>query len=555
MTRLIECVPNFSEGRDKKIIDAIAAAITSVDGVALLHVDPGKAANRTVMTFVGEPEAVGESAFRSAEAAARLIDLSQHQGAHPRIGALDVCPFVPVKGVTMATCVKLARDTGARIGEELGIPVYLYEEAAVDPGRRNLADIRAGEYEGLEQKLTDEVWAPDFGPRIFNPRSGASVIGAREFLIAYNINLNTEDQMLAREIAFKLRERGRYLRNEQGRIIRDEAGVSVSTPGLLKHAKAVGWYIEEYRTCQISMNLTNYKVTPPHVAFEEGRILARDLGVRVTGSEVVGLIPKDALLMAGRYYLKEQGGHVGVPERDLLELAVRSLGLNEFEPFELEKRVIEFMVGGDGPSASATLHGFIDELSRGTPTPGGGSVAALAGALGAALASMVASLTAKPKKYSDRRDSMTKLGVRAQELKEELLKAVDLDKSAYDGVLAAYRLPKKSDEDRTRRALAIQEAMKGAAEVPLSVLSRAVKVLEITRELSLSGHPNAISDTGVAAHTAIAAAGGALYNVFINLKEIDDEDYVQEKKARADELSSRAAALAAEVEGALASFF
>ncbi|NOY78965.1 MAG: glutamate formimidoyltransferase, partial [Calditrichaeota bacterium] len=424
MQKIVECVPNFSEGRDPSVIEAIAEAIRSTEGAMLLDVDPGKATNRTVYTLIGSPEAVVEAAFRAVKKASELIDMQKQKGEHPRIGAADVVPFVPVSGVTMEECVQLAHELGKRVGESLKIPVYLYEEAATRPERKNLAEIRKGEYEGLPEKLKDPNWKPDYGPAEFNPRSGATIIGAREFLIAYNINLNTRDRKLAQEIALNLRESGRAKRDETGAIIRNPDGTAVKIPGRLKAVKGVGWYIEEYGIAQVSYNLTNYKITPPHVVFEESQKEAEKLGLRVTGSELVGLIPLDALKQAGRYFLEKQGKTGGVPEEEIIHIAVKSLGLDELAPFDPKQKVIEYRFQERfGPLAKRTVWEFANELSMDSPTPGGGSTAALAGALAASLVSMVANLTYGNKKYRENWDAVKPLALRAQELKDALLKA------------------------------------------------------------------------------------------------------------------------------------
>ena len=521
--KIVECVPNFSEGRDKEKIKAIVAEIETVPGVKLLDVDPGESTNRTVVTFLGAPDAVKEAAFRAIAKAAEVIDMRTHKGAHSRIGATDVCPFVPVSGVTMEDCVKLAGELGARVADELGIPVYLYEAAARIPERRNLATVRAGEYEGLAEKFKDRRWAPDFGRPVVNLKAGATVIGAREFLIAYNINLNTRDRKLAHEIALSLRESGRAKRDKDGNVVKDKRGNTVKVPGRFKELKSVGWYIEDYGLAQISVNFTNYKVTPVHVVFDEARRLAGKLGLRVTGSELVGLIPKEALLMAGRYYLEKQGKSPGVPEDELVRVAVRSLGLSDVVPFDPEKKIIErqFRDGG-APLVAMTLGAFADELSMDSPAPGGGSVAALCGALSAALSAMVANLTVGKKEYESARREMVATAVRAQELKAALLGAVDRDTKAFNKVMEAFRLPKTTPEQAEEKDRAVEDANKEATLVPLEVLEKSVEAVALARVAAAKGNRNSVSDAGVGGLAGQAAGEGAYYNVLINLSGIKD---------------------------------
>ncbi len=539
MVKLVECVPNFSEGRDMAKIEAITREISSTQGVTLLDVDPGRDTNRTVVTFVGTPDAAVEAAFKAIAKAAEVIDMSKHKGAHPRMGATDVCPFVPVAGVTMDDCVELARKLGKRVGEELGIPVYLYEYAATRPERKNLANIRAGEYEGLPDKLKDPEWQPDFGPAEFKPGPGATVIGAREFLIAYNVDLNTRDVKIAKEIAFSIRERGRVKRDANGKIVRDENGKALRVPGKFKECKAVGWYMEDFGRAQVSINLTNYKVTPPHLVYDECCRLAEELGARVTGSELVGLIPLGAMLEAGRYYLKKQGKTTGVPERELVHIAVLSLGLNDLYPFEPEKKIIEYRVERQDSLASMRLNEFIDLLSTDAPAPGGGSVAALSGAMGGALASMVAALTHGKKGYEAVFDDAERLGVQGQMLKKEFLADVDRDTDAFNKVMDALRLPRKTDEEKRERERAIEEATKQATLVPLGVLRRAWEAAQVAREIVEKGNKNSVSDGGVAALMARCAAEGAYLNVCINLPGISDEKFKTEILKEAQDIRKR----------------
>lgn len=520
--RLVECVPNFSEGRDQKIIDAIAESIRSVEGARLLDVDPGKATNRTVFTLVGPPEVVLVAAFNAIARAAQLIDMRQHQGAHPRMGATDVCPFIPVSGISMQECAELAKRLGQRVADELGIPVYLYAEAAQRPERISLADIRAGEYEALPEKLKDPSFAPDFGKAEFNERSGATVIGARQFLIAYNVNLNTRSQKLAHEIALNIREAGRSRRDEQGQIVRDENGKPLTAPGTLKACRAVGWYIEEYQRAQVSINLIDYKVTSMHQAFDEISRQADKFGLRVTGSEIVGLVPLEPMLEAGRYYLQKQGRSSAVPDKELISMAVQSLGLSDLSAFEPHKKIIEYTIADDSAwLRNQTLSDFLDELSSESPAPGGGSVAALAGGLSAALGSMVANLTYDKKGFESSRPEMTEIGQRCQALKSAFLQAVDDDTRAFNAILEARRLPKSSPADKDIRNKALAQANYEATLVPLNVLKLSVEALELAAAVTEKGNPNSLSDSGVAVWCARTAAEAAYYNVLINLSGLE----------------------------------
>lgn len=537
--KLVECVPNFSEGRDLNIINSITKEIELVEGVMLLDVDPGADTNRTVVTFIGPPEQVKIAAFNAIKKAAELIDMSKHKGAHPRMGATDVCPFVPVSEVSMDDCVKLAKEVGKRVAEELNIPVYLYEEAASKPERANLADVRKGEYEGLPEKLLDPEWQPDFGEAVFNPHSGALITGAREFLIAYNVNLNTRDKKLANEIALNIKEAGRAKKDENGKTVKDEQGNTVKVPGTLKYTKAIGWYIEEYGQAQVSINLTNYKVTPPHIAFEEVRKEADKLGLVVTGSELVGLIPKDAMLMAGRYYLEKQGKCPGVPDDELIIMAIKSMGLDQLSPFDPEKKIIEYRVSQNQKSLiKMPLNKFVDELSTSSPAPGGGSVSALCGALSAALSSMVANLTVGKKGYEEHWDEMKKLAIDCQNLKDRFLEGVNKDTEAFNRVMDAMGLPKKTEDDKKEREKAIEEATKKATLIPLNVLRYSLKALELSKKATV-GNVNSVSDAGVAALTAYAAAEGAHYNIKINLKSIKDKDFKDKKEKEANQILTK----------------
>lgn len=529
---LVECVPNFSEGRDPATIEAIADAIRGVEGALLLDVDPGKATNRTVITFVGTPDVAVEAAFQAIKTAAERIDMRRHKGEHPRIGATDVCPFVPLQGIDLAGCAELARRLGRRVGDELGIPVYLYEAAASRPERTNLADIRAGEVEGLAAKLATAEWAPDFGPATFTS-AGATVIGARPFLIAWNVNLNTRDKRKATRIANRVREAGGPRRDAAGNIVKDEHGETVRDPGLFRNVKAIGWYIPEYDRAQISINFTDWTVSPPHLVIDEVRRLADQEGVVVTGNELVGLIPLDALLEAGRHYLRRQGANPGAPERELLEVAIRSLGLRDLGPFDPDQRVIERRIRKDGRLVSQTVREFTDTLSSAAPAPGGGSVASLCGALSTGLSAMVGALTTGKKGYEAVGAAHDDNAVRAQALREAFLADIDADTAAFDAVMAAFGLPKKTPEEQAARNAAIQEATLQATLVPLRVLERCVLAVQAA-ELALTGNANARSDAGVAVLTARAAAEGAYYNVCINLKGLDDEAKRGELRGRAE---------------------
>ncbi len=547
--KLVECVPNFSEGRDKSKIQQIIREIETTPGVKLLDVDPGESTNRTVVTFIGGPADAAEAAFKAIKKASEVIDMRFHKGAHSRIGATDVCPFVPVSGVTMAECVELARALGRRVADELGIPVYFYEEAATREDRRNLASIRSGEYEGLPEKLKDPAWAPDCGAPLFNPRTGATVIGAREFLIAYNIDLNTRDRKLANEIALNIRESGRAKRDADGDIVRVASGAPVKLPGRFPHVKAVGWYLEDYGIAQISINFTNYKITPIHLVFDEVRSQAAALGLRVTGSELVGLIPKEALLAAGRYYLEKQGRSAGVPEEELVRIAALSLGLSDVAPFDPKKKIIEYQFdAGPARLAGMTLREFANELSLDSPAPGGGSVAALCGALSAALSAMVANLTVGKRGYEKSFSELREAAAKAQDLKEECLRAVDLDTAAFNKVMDASRLPKGSPDQQAEREAALEAATREATLVPFRVLELSVDLLRLARTAAEKGNRNSVSDAGVAALAAKTAAEGAYYNIRINLPGLRDEAFRVRIRASADAFRADAGVIAGEVQ-------
>jgi glutamate formiminotransferase/formiminotetrahydrofolate cyclodeaminase len=529
MPEIIECIPNFSEGKNRDIIKAITDAIGAVEEVKLLDVDPGADTNRTVVTFIGTRKGILNGAFAGIARAAELIDMRKHSGAHARLGATDVCPLVPISGISMEECIELSRSLAERVARELKIPVYLYEKSARLPERQNLAEIRKGEYEGLPEKLKDPEWIPDYGKAVFNAKSGATVIGVREFLIAYNVNLNTRDRRLAHDIALTVREAGRVRRDKQGNILRDKNGEALKQPGVLPSCKAVGWYIDEYRKAQVSINLTNYKITPPHKVFEEIRSLANTQGLRVTGSEIVGLVPLEAMLMAGRYYLKAQGKSTGAPEKDLIETAIHSLGLNDVSIFDPAKKIIEYQFGEfENPLIKLSITNFIDELSTDSPAPGGGSVAALCGALAASLTAMVANLTYGKKGYERHFKRMNELAVKAQQLKTELLRLVDLDTAAFNRVMESMRLPKKTLEEQSIRETELQSTTKDASRIPLEVMKKACEVLTLAGVATRYGNVNSISDVGVAALAADAAVRGAAMNVKINLPEIKDPEFKQE---------------------------
>jgi glutamate formiminotransferase/formiminotetrahydrofolate cyclodeaminase len=528
MPALLECVPNFSEGRDLDVIRQITARIESVEGATLLHLDPGKATNRTVVTFAGPPEAVVEAAFRAIAAAAELIDMRRHHGEHPRMGATDVCPLVPISGINMEETAELARRLGERVGRELGIPVYLYEAAQPDPARKDLSLIRAGEYEGLPRKLLDPAWKPDFGPAAFNPKSGATVIGARDFLVAFNVNLNTTSPRRANAVAFDLRESGRPRREGNpltGKIVTDAAGEPVMLPGALKAVKAIGWYIPEYGIAQVSMNLTNLRVTPLHVAFDAACRCAEARGLRVTGSELVGLIPRGALLDAGRHYLRKQQRSLGVAEPELLKIAVRSLGLDEVAPFNPEERVIEYRLerAEARPLARLTLQQFLDETASESVAPGGGSVAAAVGALGAALGTMVANLSAHKRGWDERWAEFSDWAERGQRAKEHLLHLVDDDTRAYNRVVIALGMPKDSEAERRERAAALEAANLGALEVPWQVMRAAHATFELLHAMAEQGNPASASDAGVGVLCARAAVRAAWLNVRTNASSVRDQ--------------------------------
>jgi len=539
--QIIECVPNFSEGRDMAVIAQITDKIEAVDGVKLLDVDPGQATNRTVVTFVGAPEPVMEAAFQAVRLASEIIDMSKQSGEHPRFGATDVCPLVPVSGITMEETVEYARQLASRIGEEINIPVYCYESAAFSLQRRNLASVRSGEYEGLKEKLSKEEWKPDFGPASFVPRTGALAVGARDFLVAYNINLNTTSTRRANAIAFDVRERGRSKREGNpltGKIVKDELGKPVMIPGSLKEVKAIGWYIEEYGVAQISMNLTNISVTPVHIAFDEVNRKAEARGIRVSGSEMVGLVPLNAMLDAGRYFLKKQKRSLGVSDSELIKIAVKSMGLDELGPFKPEEKIIEYRLNEAAGKqlVDMSLRGFMEETASESPAPGGGSVSAYMGSMGAALTTMVANLSSHKRGWDERWEEFSDYAVRGKAIQEELLALVDEDTLAFTLIMDAFALPKKSEEEKAARQKTINEATLHAIKVPFRVMETAFEGFELAEAMVRDGNPNSVSDAGVGALALLACIEGSWLNVKINACDLEDHPEVQEILKKGAEL-------------------
>lgn len=547
--RLIECVPNFSEGRDRAVIDAITKSITDAADVKLLDVDPGEATNRTVVTFVGEPEAVVEAAFLGIKKAAELIDMRKHHGAHPRMGATDVCPLIPVSGVTLEECAELARKLAERVATELGIPTYCYEAAAFVPERKNLAVCRAGEYEALPEKMNHEGKGPDFGDRPYDEavaRTGATTIGARDFLIAVNFNLNTTSTRRANAIAFDVREKGRPVREGgkvTGKPLKDENGKTIMQPGTLKGTKAIGWYIDEYGIAQVSMNITDISATPLHVAFDEVTRAAAARGIRVTGTEIVGLVPKRALVDAGRYFLEKQQRSTGLPEHEILRMAIKSMGLDELKPFVPEEKVIEYMIDadrkGDKQLVDMTCRGFADETASESPAPGGGSISAYMGALAAALGTMVANLSAHKPGWDERWKEFSGYADSGRKLLDTLMALVDEDTAAFNRIMAVFGMPKGTDEEKAARAEALESATLYATEVPLRTMKAAYATFDLLDAMARIGNPNSVSDAGVGAIAAEAAVAGANLNVRINAAGLKD-------RAKADKLTSEAATIASE---------
>ncbi len=531
MQKLIECVPNFSEGRDQNVIRQVTDAIKSVEGVSLLDVDPGASTNRTVVTFVGSPDAAVEAAFRAIKKAAELIDMRKHKGAHPRMGATDVCPFIPVSNISWDEAVECAHKLGKRVSEELKIPVYLYEKAAKDKSRSNLAVIRAGEYEGFFEKIKQPEWKPDFGPAVFNDKSGATVIGVRDFLVAYNANLNTKSVRRANSVAFDVREQGRVKTEDgtpSGKPVLGLNGEPVRIPGILKHVKAIGWFVKEYGIAQVSMNLTNIEETPLHVAFDACVQAAAERGLRVTGSEIVGMVPEKSLVDAGRYFLRKQRWSEGASEEELMDIAIRSMGLGELKPFDPIEKVIELKIQSTESKKSLVkmnVREFCNETLSDSPAPGGGSVAAVMGALGASLGGMVANLSAGKRGWDDKLEYFSNWAVKAQQLKDELLSLVDEDTAAFSKVMDAFALPKESAEEKTARSAAIEAATKYAAEVPLKVMETASRSYALLAEMAERGNPASVSDVGVGALAIRACIEGAALNVRINLGQLKDERF------------------------------
>jgi glutamate formiminotransferase/formiminotetrahydrofolate cyclodeaminase len=532
--RIIECVPNLSEGRDMAIIKQITDVIESVEGVKLLDVDPGKDTNRTVVTFVGTPDEVIEAAFLAVKKAAELIDMAKHSGAHPRMGATDVLPLVPVSGVTMEETIEYARKLGKRVGEELKIPVYCYESAAFEEKRRNLASCREGEYEGLKMKLADAAWKPDFGPARFNEKSGATAVGARDFLVAFNVNLNTTSVRRANAIAYDVREKGR--------MVKDEKGNEINIPGTLKSVKAIGWFIDEYGIAQISMNLTNISVTPVHIAFEEVCQKAELRGIRVTGSELVGLIPLKSMLDAGKYFLKKQQRSAGVSDNEIIKIAIRSMGLNDIHEFKPEEKIIEYVMAEKNKHrlTDLTLKGFMEETASESPAPGGGSVSSYIGSLGAALGTMVANLSGHKRGWDDRWEFFSEWAEKGKSVQNRLLQLVNEDTEAYNRILGAFSLPKKTDEEKLIRRKAVEEATLGATLVPYKVMETAFEGFEIVKSMVESGNPNSVTDAGVGALALRACIRGASLNVRINAAGLDDKSFAAEITDRALKLEVKA---------------
>lgn len=546
MKKLIECVPNFSEGRDMGIIKQITAVIEAVEGVQLLDVDPGAATNRTVVTFVGTPDEVLDAAFRAVKRASEVIDMRKHKGEHPRMGATDVCPLIPVANISMEETAELARKLAERIGSELGIPVYCYENAAFTPERKNLANCRSGEYEGLPQKLADPQWKPDFGPAAFHEKAGATAVGARDFLVAFNVNLNTTSTRRANSIAFDVRERGRPLREGNpitGKIVKDEKGNPVNIPGSLKSVKAIGWFIEEYGIAQISMNLTNIGITPVHIAFDEVCKKADARGIRVSGSELVGLIPLKAMLDAGKYFLSKQQRSLGVDDAELIKIAIKSMGLDDLKPFKPEEKIIEYVLAKNEKQQKLldlTASGFADLTASEAPAPGGGSVAAYVGALGASLATMVANLSSHKRGWDDRWEEFSVWAEKGQHLKAALLFLVDEDTRAFNKIMDAFSLPKKSEAEKQARQQAIEEASKYAIEIPMQVMEKSLESMDLIEAMALEGNPNSVSDAGVGALCARAAVLGAWLNVKINATAIQDQRFIEEMLQKGEQISRAA---------------
>jgi len=545
MKKLIECVPNFSEGRDMGVIKQITDEIENVEGVKLLDVDPGAATNRTVVTFVGTPDEVCEAAFRAIRKAMEVIDMSKHKGEHPRMGATDVCPLVPVSNIDMEETVEYARKLAKRVGEELKLPIFCYEYAAFNEERKNLANIRSGEYEGMSEKLQDGNWQPDFGPARFNPRAGVTAVGARDFLVAFNVNLNTTSTRRANAIAFDVRERGRVKREGNpltGPVVKDEKGKPVYIPGSLKAVKAIGWFIEEYGVAQISMNLTNISITPVHIAYDEVYKRANARGVRVTGSELVGLIPLKGMLDAGKYFLRKQNRSLGISEEEIIKIAVKSMGLDELKPFNPKEKIIEYMIEEDSGDklVDMTCKGFADETASESPAPGGGSISAYVGSLGASLGTMVANLSSHKRGWDERWEEFSEWAEKGQHYKDRLLYLVDEDTRAFNRIMDAFGLPKKTEEDKAARKAAIEEASKYAIKVPYEVMETSLNSMEVMKAMANTGLEASVSDAGVGALCARTAVMGAYLNVKINAAGIDDKKYAGEMVKKGQELVDKA---------------
>lgn len=547
--QIIECVPNFSEGRDMTIIRQITDEIEKVEGVRLLDVDPGKATNRTVVTFVGHPKAVIEAAYQAIKKAAELIDMSKHSGEHPRMGATDVCPLIPISGISMEETAAYAHELGKRVGETLDIPIFMYEAAATKPERQNLATIRAGEYEGMAAKLKDPKWYPDYGTNTFNEGAGATVIGARDFLVAYNVNLNTTSVRRANSVAFDVRENGRIKTDGKGKNVLDASGEPVRIPGACKSVKAIGWYIEEYGIAQISMNLTNINETPLHIAFDECCKSAQSRGLRVTGSELVGLVPKSVLIDAGKHFLKQQKRSVGISERELIHIAVRTLGLDELSPFDPAKKVIEYLMEDKTahPLVQKTLIDFANETASESPAPGGGSISAYVGALGVSLGTMVANLSSHKVGWDDKIDYFSQKAEEGQKLKDTLIDLVDADTHAFNKIMDALKMPKATYEDKAARKSAMHAATVGAIEVPLKVMKVSLESMNMLKEMAENGNPNSVSDAGVGALCARTAVEGAALNVRINCSGFDDKEFVTNALAQAEEMLKNAREMEREI--------
>jgi glutamate formiminotransferase/formiminotetrahydrofolate cyclodeaminase len=552
MQQLIECVPNFSEGLDMSVIQQITLEIESVEGVRLLNVDPGKATNRTVVTFVGNPQAVIDAAYRAIKKAGELIDMAKHKGEHPRMGATDVCPLIPIANISMEETANWAQKLGERVGKDLQIPVYLYEAAQSNKDRNNLSVIRAGEYEGFFKKIKLPEWKPDFGPAEFDAKRGATVIGARDFLVAYNVNLNTTSTRRANSIAFDVREGGRVKREGDpinGKIVTDANGNPVTIPGSLKSVKAIGWFIEEYGVAQISMNLTNINITPLHIAFDEVCKKSTERGIRVTGSELVGLVPLKSLLDAGKYFLLKQQRSTGVSEKELIKIAIKTMGLDELGPFKPEERIIEYLLKekSDRKLVSMTLTDFADETASESPAPGGGSISAYVGSLGISLATMVANLSSHKKGWDSRWEEFSAWAEKGQKIKDELNTLVDLDTAAFNKIMTAFGLPKGTEDEKTTRKQAIQDATKFAIEIPFKVMQLSFDSLTIIKAMAEVGNPNSVSDAGVGALCARSAVMGAFMNVRINASGYDDKTYVNDIISKGKEIENKTVALEADI--------